>query len=164
MLDSRKGARKLTAQGSAGGAARRRSAVSRAISSPVLMAADSSAGPYSRQKIPLHRQLADLRVKITDLALSGPDGRPARPRSRHDLSPRPSIAVALGVSHVTLNLVDRMNLVLRGDLLKRPDCEQPTTAASSAIFALQLAAESPPASLNNYLSWYPPPRSRPRRQ
>ena len=64
----------------------------------------SSTGP-SRQKIPLHRQLADLRVKITDLALMVPTAALAPVRNH----------LAKTINRLALpcaNLV-RMNLVLQ---------------------------------------------------
>ena len=64
------------------------------------------------KKIPLHRQLADLRVQLADLALMVPP--PALTPVREHLA-QTSNRLTLPRAHLI-----RMNLVLRGDLLQRP--------------------------------------------
>ena len=71
----------------------------------------SSTGP-SGQKIQLHRQFADLGVKLTNLAFMIPP--PAFHTVREDLA-KPFHRLALPCAHLV-----RMNLVLRGNLLQRP--------------------------------------------
>ena len=94
-------------------------------------------GP-SRQKIPLHRQLADLRVKITDLALMVPTAALA-PVRKH--SAKTIDRLALPCAHLV-----RMNLVLRGDLLKRP------VATKRLKRDLRLQLPGKPASLTHRVS------------
>ena len=71
----------------------------------------SSTGP-ARQKIPLHDQLSDLGVKIADLALMIPTLTLGALREYLDQTLG---RLALPCAHLV-----RVNLVLRGDLLKRP--------------------------------------------